>query len=426
MKQLDVALDNLAETLKSARQIIFALAGFSVAAIYLVVLSGGALKQEISQLESEAQSLKEMIARGNLTLGSLRVFYEDPVEADSLNFASFIYALEVTEFELGLALARVNSAALPQHDRAFLEFQSDLVRSNVYELRSVVGGLITQKKTRIPFDSLPIADIRDLDYHKGKDAWGLYNDFSALRYALQNPESYGFQKSTANIVGLENRFKHYRREGEKNQAKRTKPASAGHTPAVTAYLAEMSTAGYRSIADVHSKLAAVEKRAEEKRKQSESSLKLPFLDQPIDVSTLGWVVPVTAAVALLFCLFYVNRARELYRFARSLDANATRAKLMYPWVFLWQAEQTRLSQTVAVVLQFALIGSPVVASLLFLALVQRSSTGALASSILADLCLSAIVVVVAFVLASFRDELRQPHTPGSDKGQPPGARSLSG
>ena len=43
MKQIDIALTNLAATLNSARQIAFILAGFSVTAIYLVILSGGGL-----------------------------------------------------------------------------------------------------------------------------------------------------------------------------------------------------------------------------------------------------------------------------------------------------------------------------------------------------------------------------------------------
>jgi hypothetical protein len=34
MKQLDIALANLADTLKAARQIAFLLAGFSIASIY--------------------------------------------------------------------------------------------------------------------------------------------------------------------------------------------------------------------------------------------------------------------------------------------------------------------------------------------------------------------------------------------------------
>jgi hypothetical protein len=91
MKQLDIALDILSDTLKSARQIAFAIAGFSVAAIYLVVLSGGALRQELAILESEAGVLKDLLDRGTRALGDLRTYYEGPIEADSLNFASFIY-----------------------------------------------------------------------------------------------------------------------------------------------------------------------------------------------------------------------------------------------------------------------------------------------------------------------------------------------
>jgi len=404
MTQLDIALDALADTLKSARQIVFLLAGFSIGAIYLVVLSGGALKQELAQLQSEAESLKATIARGKQTLDPLRIFYEGPVEADRLNFSSFIYALEVTEFELALALARVEPGKLAGSDRAFLEYQSDLIRSNVFELRSIVGGLIAQKKSRVPFDNLPIADIRDLDYHKGKDSWGLYNDFSALRYALQTPESYGFQKSTADIVGLETRFQHYQKQNVRSKSERTKPDKAGHTPAVTAYLEELSTGGYRSVADVYSKLSGVEKKIEEKRKQSESSLKLPFLEQPIDASTLGWIVPLTASVGMLFCIFYVNRARELYRFSSALDLNMTRTKLMYPWIFLRQREATWFSQVVGYGLQCALLGSPVLASLLFLWFVQRSSVGALFAAIAADLTLILSATIVANTITRFVSE----------------------
>lgn len=155
MKQLDLALENLSDTLKSARQIMFILAGFSLGAIYLVVLSGSAIRQELSQLDSQAQSLSKILERGNKTLEPLRAFYEGPVEADSLNFASFIYALDITKFELEVALARVEVAKLPPKDRAFLQFEADLIQSNVQELRSAVGGLITQKNNRVPFESLP-------------------------------------------------------------------------------------------------------------------------------------------------------------------------------------------------------------------------------------------------------------------------------
>jgi hypothetical protein len=407
MKQLDIALDILSDTLKSARQIAFAIAGFSVAAIYLVVLSGGALRQELAILESEAGVLKDLLDRGTRALGDLRTYYEGPVEADSLNFASFIYALEVTEFELGLALARVDASKWTQKDNAFLAFHSDLLRANVYELRAVLGGLIAQKKNRIPFDGLPVADIRDLDYHKGKDAWGLYNEFTSLRAALQTPDAYGFQASTAHLVTLESRFKHYQQLAASSQTPRTKPAKAGHTPAVSSYLGDLASAGNRSLSDAHSKMAALEKRIEEKRKQSANSLKLPFLEQPIDASTLAWVVPITTAIGMLFSVYYLNHARALHQFCVMLDPNATRAKLMYPWVFLYQPEQSNFSQSVGIGLQFAVIGSPILASLLFLWLVLGSSGLALAAATAANLLVAASAAGIVRELWLFRMELQR-------------------
>ena len=407
MKQLDIALDILSDTLKSARQIAFAIAGFSVAAIYLVVLSGGALRQELALLEAEAKTLKDLLDRGVRTLGDLRTYYEGPVEAESLNFASFIYALEVTEFELGLALARVDRSKWSQKDNAFLDFQSDLLRANVYELRAVLGGLITQKKNRLPFDGLPIADIRDLDYHKGKDAWGLYYEFTSLRAALQTPDAYGYQTSTAHLVMLEARFKHYQQEAAKSQTRRTMPAKPGHTPGVSSYLGDLASAGNRSLADVHSKVASLEKRIEEKSKQSQNSLKLPFLEQPIDASTLAWVVPITTAMRMLFSVYYLNRARELHQFCIILDPNTTRAKLMYPWIFLWQPEQDRFSQHLGACLQFAVIGSPILASLLFLWFVLRSSGFAIVAAGAANLLVAAAAAAVVRELWLFRLELRR-------------------
>lgn len=252
-----------------------------------------------------------------------------------------------------------------------------------------------------------IADIRDLDYHKGKDAWGLYNDFSAMRYALQTPDSYGFQTSTADITVLEERFKHYQEEGARSQSPDVRPEKAGHTPAVVAFLDEISVAGYRSVDDLRLDLADVRKKIEEKTKQGENSLKLPFLEQPIDASTLGWVVPITAAAGLLFCVFYLNRSRELFRFAVRLDAESTLAKLMYPWVFLWQPEQNRLSRIVGSVLQFATLGSPILASTLFLLFARRASTTAFVAAASANLLLAACAASVVYELVGFRRELRK-------------------
>jgi hypothetical protein len=404
MTPAEITLDNLTDTLKSARQIAFLLAGFSIAAIYLVVLSGGALKQELVQLEAEKQSLSQLLDRGNEALGALRDFYEGPVEADRLNFSSFVYALDVTDFELQIALSRVQWDTLPQKDRSFLEFEADLLRSNVFEVRAVVGGLVKQKQDRLPFDTLSVADIRDLDYHKGKDAWGLYDEFASLRYALQTPGSYGFQASTAGIIGLEERFKHYQKISADSRSDNTKPAKAGHTPEVDGYLDELSSAGYRSISDVRAKLAEVTRTIEQKRNQSETSLKLPFIDQPIDASTLGWVVPLTAAVGMLFCLFYINRAQELCRYAFGLDPDATRATLMYPWIFLWQPEQSRVFRTLAYGLQITIIAAPLGASSLLFWFIARSQS-TLAAAFLAQSLLMIGSAAVAVSLGKFRSDL---------------------
>ena len=135
---------------------------------------------------------------------------------------------------------------------------------------------------------------------------------------------------------------------------------------VANYLESLSKAGNRSVADVNAKIAAVEKKIDEKNKHFAESLKVPFVDQPIDASTLAWVVPLTAAIGILFCVFYLTRARELYHFSLRLDAEATGAQLMYPWVFLLPRELDTISLYIGRALQLALIGAPIIASGLFL------------------------------------------------------------
>jgi hypothetical protein len=241
-----------------------------------------------------------------------------------------------------------------------LDARLSTLRRSSFEVFQNLKQLLKRKQDQTRFEDLTVGDIRDLASDPGMEVWRISGDMKAIIAALDQLKR---EKASAERPTLEALLR--KLPGPVAFPIKAEVSGAPST-AVTAYLARLSQAGNHSLGELESKVAAIDKAIDEKKKHLDASLKLPFLDQPIDASTLGWVVPVTAAIGVLFCVFYLTRARELYFFSVNLDAEATRAQLMYPWVFLLPPEQDTLSLYIGRTLQLALVGAPILASALFL------------------------------------------------------------
>lgn len=405
MKQLDIALANLADTLKSARQIAFMLAGFSMAAIYLVVLSGGALRQEISRLERERDEHVKLLGDGAVPLAPLRAYYDGPVDDNSRNFASLLQGLDRANFEIGEVQRVAGKTKLTDSELSMVESRMGQLRRGFFELSLAVDPLKRRKREQARFEDLTLGELRDLETRMDAD----------VRVRIFLAEAKSLSKFLAARQGprVAGPADPEREPVEAFPARADLPSPV----ATSAYLARLSAAGQRSLADLQSKVSAADTAINEKKKHLDESLKIPFVDQPIDAATLAWVVPITAAIGILFCVFYLARARELHQLSRGLDANATHVQLMYPWVFLLPPEQDKITLCIGRLLQLALIGAPILASMLFLwpALHSRSFS-TIAAAAAANVLVALAVAAFVYELALFS---RQSSLPCDGEGLPP-------
>jgi hypothetical protein len=364
MKQHEFWLQHLLSCLDTARTLIFALAAFSLAAIYIAVFSSAAQRADLVVLQDERARVAEILRDGEPALAKTRNFYEGPAEAEQLNFASLIYALEITQHHLQQTLRANAGKVRSRADVAFLEFQAALIEDNAFELGAIIGGLVQQKKSRVPFEALPASDLLDLDYHKGKDAWHLYYDWSSLRYALYTEASYGYRKLPDGLDSLEKRFRFHASESQKSRQSSTRPPKAGRDPAVTGFVQRMTDNGFRSLGEVRARITALDTKIREQEKSISGSLKLPFVDQSVDVDYLVWLVPLTVLISLLFTMFYALKARELCDWLIAVKSELGLGARSFPWVFLDRSKAGDRSSLLARLLRVVLIALPLGVSVL--------------------------------------------------------------
>ncbi len=356
-------LSNAVNTcISSARKILFGLSAFSVAAIYVAIISAYSLQEEISILKSERVQFEKLQIEGKSVLREIRKFYEGPAEANQINFSSFIYALEITRYSLDKTLSQVDKSLLSDSDIAFLDFQSRLIDSNAFELYSIMKGLIDQKQRRISFEQLSIPDLLDLDYHKGKGAWDLYYEWSSLRYSLYTPKSYGYRKLPADIRTLEQRYNYFLKESSKSRSVNTIPKKAGRDKRVTDYLAKVSSNGFRRFGELQSKNIKLDLEIEKKNKESEGMLKLPFVDQKIDFNSFIWIVPLTILCALLFSYFYLLKAKQILEVIDQEEGDSSYIPKLYAWVVLPQEKSNYHIFYSALILKILILGLPLFVS----------------------------------------------------------------
>jgi hypothetical protein len=358
MKHHESWLQQLVVCLESARTIVFALAAFSVAAVYISAFSSAAQRAELLGQQAERARLADLLKRADAAFSRIRAFYEGPVEADLLNFSSLIYTLEVTDHHLRRTLQDNVRAGLTPKDLAFLDFEAALIQDNVFELGSVIGGLIKQKKERVPFDSLSTSDLLDLDYHKGKDAWNLYYEWSSLRYALYTEASYGYRKLPAEVISLEQRFRYHQSEAQKSRQSSTRPPKAGRDPEVAAFIQTMVGTGFGSVGELRARLIALDNKIREQERAIGGSLKLPFIDQSVEVDYLIWLVPLTVLISMAFALFYVQRARNICLWLDKANSDLKASAQAFPWVFLEPADAGRSAAVLSRSLKVTLIALP--------------------------------------------------------------------
>ena len=403
MKQHETWLQHLSSCLELARTIVFALAGFSLAAIYIAVFGSAAQRAELASQQAERARIVDILKDADGSLSKIRAFYEGPAEAQQLNFASLIYALEITAHHLDQTMHAVGRATLPPADAAFLDFKSALVRDNVFELGAVIGGLIKQKRDRVPFEALPAADLLDLDYHKGKDAWDLYYDWSSLRYALYTKESYGYRPLPPELDSLEKRFRYQTAESQKSRQSNTRPPKAGRDPQVSSFVQKMVASGFGNVGELRSRLAALDGKIREQEKAIGGSLKLPFVDQSVEVDYLIWLVPLTVLMALAFTIFYVQRASDICRWLIAAKSELRIGAQAFPWVLLVKEEnESRGTVLLGRFLKITLIALPLSVPLLLIA----GSSGGSAAGRTAGLFLSLVSLAAAWLLLGALRTLR--------------------
>lgn len=367
MEKADYLLGSIDSCLSAAKKITFGLAAFLLTAVYVVVFSIYSHQDELAILLERQSEIQELLDESIYTLNDIKSYYEGPAEAKQLNFSSFIYALDITEHHLGITLNSARQKTRTPADQAFLDFYGNLIKENVYELRSIMGGLIEQKRKRIPFNQLPISDLLDLDYHKGKDAWQLYYEGSSLRYALYTPDSYGYKKLPDNLDTLEKKYYYYIQDAEKSRRNRTIPKNAGRTESVEKYLDKVAQHNFRSIGQISEELNRLDSMVNEKKKEAIGTVEVPFIDQNINVDSLVWLVPMTISTALLFLLFYILKAKQNILQLNSLDGGGSTIIKSFPWVILPQESRGKTLSMLANLLKYLLLGLPVIVAIVLIA-----------------------------------------------------------
>ncbi len=348
--------------ISTARRISFALAAFSIAAIYIGVIGNAAQRSKVEALEGQRKSLTGELSEFNHVLAEVRAFYEGPAEAESLNFASQIYSLKNTREFVAEMRRNADSFQLNPADRSFFDFQATLIAHNAFELQNILGGLIQQKENRIPFDKLPFSDLLDLDYHKGKDAWQIYYEWSAMRYALYRQSDYGFSQYPEADAPLERRFQYFVRTGEESRGASTKPKAVGRTQALVDQITTLSEKGFRSLGDIKARLAALDRQIEQAKKALSGSIKMPFLEQNIEVTALVWLVPLTITFSLLFELYYVRKAQVIAEKIMRIDDEVAGTLNTYPWLLLDQQQRSVGHSAMVASLRILIVGAPVAVS----------------------------------------------------------------
>lgn len=379
----------------AARRIAFGLAAFSLAAIYVSIFSAYNLQDELLTLEKERTKVQKLINEGATALNEIRSFYEGPAEDDDLNFSSFIYALQITEHHLNNTLKKIDKSKMSAKDIAFLEYQSDLIGNNAYELSSGMQSLIKQKQNRVSFLDLTIPDLLDLDYHKGKGAWSLYNEWSSLRYALYTPESYGYSNLPSDLDSLEKRYRHFISKRNNQKIVNSRSRKAGRNEEVVRYLNKLSGQGFFSFGDAERKKLDLDSRIEKNKNEIEGMVKLPFIDQAIDVVSLVWIVPMTIVAALLFILFYILKAKQILGFIEIEDPEWVSPSSLFAWIAIPQVGEHRLLWLVGAALKSLVFGLPI---LVALALVLNASTLSSIQSIIGASITVLSVVTITVIL----------------------------
>lgn len=110
MTEVERYVEHYRSCISTTRRISFALAAFSVVAIYIGVIGNAAQRREIAALEDQRNTLADDLAGFGSVLTEVRGFYEGPAEAESLNFASQIFALNNTR-EFVAEMRRTEQAA---------------------------------------------------------------------------------------------------------------------------------------------------------------------------------------------------------------------------------------------------------------------------------------------------------------------------
>ena len=204
--------------------------------------------------------------------------------------------LDSVGFEIGEAPKIASTLGLKKGDVDFLYDQLSILRRSYFEVFQNLRQLQKRKQDQTRFEDLTVGELRELTSYPGKEVWRISSKMEAIMNVLDQLKRVRASTELLSLKTLLERI---------SGPAPMKPEISGLSIAGdTAYLTRLSQAGNHSLGELEGKVAAIDRTLDEKQKHLDASLKLPFLDQPIDASTLGWVVPVTAAIGVLFCVFY--------------------------------------------------------------------------------------------------------------------------
>lgn len=347
-------LDN---NIESAKKIILALSVLSLSVLYILLFGNITLKNDLITLKNERNSLRVLKTKSDTILSEIRNFYNGSTNDKKYNFTSYIYAVDISEFELNTILSSVELYNLKPEDKEYLILTSNLLKNNIYELKTVLKGLIDEKNKRIPFDELPLFDLKDLDYHKEKDAWRIQRSVYYLGQALFNQKlkSKAFLTQTKTLKDTYDFL--IEKYNKQNKSPQTIPLAAGRNKKVTAFLKILNEKGFRTINELKNEIFKTNERIDEIQKEIDVAIKMPVINLSIRQTSLSWIISLFNVIILMFLIFYIGKINSLLKDTKNIE-HIKDELISYPWIFVNDKKLSKYTQNIRLFLKYSLLILP--------------------------------------------------------------------
>ena len=90
----------LEKAIESAKKTWLSLSVLTIASFYIIVFGNLSEKESLRNRNEQREQLTLLRTKCDSVFKELSDFYEGPAEDEKLNFSSFIYALEISDFQL--------------------------------------------------------------------------------------------------------------------------------------------------------------------------------------------------------------------------------------------------------------------------------------------------------------------------------------